>query len=173
MLLPAMDRQYTFQKKTETKRERVVITDGGVYDNLGITCIEPARDERYSLHVHRPDYIICCHAGYGQLSGKKIPFGFYSRVAMSFESVFRKAQDATVNRLHMHVQTGQIRGFILPYLGQQDQSLPIEVPDLVTRDKVISYPTDFAAMSDDNIALLSTRGEQLTRILLRHYCPEI
>jgi len=92
---------------------------------------------------------------------------------MSFESVFRKAQDATVNRLHMHVQTGQIRGFILPYLGQQDQSLPIEVPDLVTRDKVISYPTDFAAMSDDNIALLSTRGEQLTRILLRHYCPEI
>jgi len=173
MLLPAMDREYTFQKGTETRLDRVIITDGGVYDNLGITCIEPGRDERYSLHAYRPDYIICCHAGYGQFSGKKIPFSFYSRVATSFESVFRKAQDAAVNRLHMYVQTGRIRGFILPYLGQQDRSLPIELPDLVTREAIIGYPTDFAAMTNEIISRLATRGEQLTRILLRHYCPEI
>lgn len=173
LLLPAVDREYIFQKKTETKRERVIITDGGVYDNLGLTCIEPGRDERYSLHIYHPDYIICCHAGFGQFSGKKVPFGFSSRVQASFESVFRKAQDATVKRLHMLAQAGQIRGFILPYLGQQDQSLPIEVSALVARDKVIGYPTNFASMSDENIALLATRGEQLTRILLRHYCPEI
>ncbi len=173
MLLPAVDRVHTFVKRGENKKERVVLTDGGVYDNLGITSIEPGRNENFNLHVYRPDYIICCHAGYGQFSGNKIPFSFYSRIATSFESVFRKAQDAAVNRLHMHVQAGSIRGFILPYLGQQDHALPIELPDLVTRDEVVGYPTDFAAMSDENIRRLTARGEQLSRILLRHYCPEI
>ena len=173
MLLPAFDRKYTFQKGSETKTQRVIITDGGVYDNLGITCLEPGRQERYNLHVFRPDYIICCHAGYGQFSGKEIPYGFYSRVAASFESVFRKAQDAAVNRLHMHVESGRIRGFILPYLGQQDGALPIDLPGLVSRDDVMGYPTDFAAMSEESMARLSKRGEQLTRMLLQHYCPEI
>jgi NTE family protein len=173
MLLPAFDRQYTFQKGSETKVERVIITDGGIYDNLGINCLEPGRQEKYSLHVFRPDYIICCHAGYGQFSGERIPYGFYSRVATSFEFVFRKAQDAAVNRLHAYAETGRIRGFILPYLGQQDGTLPINLAGLVTRDEVIGYPTDFAGMSEENMTRLSKRGEQLTRILLQHYCPEI
>lgn len=173
MLLPAFDREYTFQKDGKVLAQRVIVTDGGVYDNLGITCLEPGRQERYSLHVFKPDYIICCHAGYGQFSGRNIPYGFYSRVSASFESVFRKAQDAAVNRLHAYVGAGSIRGFILPYLGQQDKALPINLPGLVSREEVIGYPTDFAAMGEENMRRLSTRGEQLTRMLLQHYCPEL
>ena len=47
------------------------------------------------------------------------------------------------------------------------------LPDLVTRDQVFGYPTNFAAMSEENINLLSQRGEQLTRMLLAYYCPEL
>lgn len=173
LFLPAFDREYTFVKNGFIRRERVVITDGGVYDNLAISCLEPGRDGRFSLHSYPADYIICCYAGLGQFTGGKIPFAFVSRTQAAFETIYRKVQDAALNRLHLHKQVGNIRGFILPYLGQQEKTLPFIPPDLVRRDEVIGYSTDFAAMNDKYIKLLSLRGEQLTRLLLAHYCPEL
>jgi NTE family protein len=173
IFLPAFDREFTFVKQGKERQARVVITDGGVYDNLGISCLEPGRDSQYSLHTYPGDYIICCYAGHGQFSGNSIPCGFYSRTKAAFESIFRKLQDGALNRLHAHRRTGNIKGFILPYLGQQDQSLPFRPPDLVPRDEVFGYPTDFGAMSERSICRISLRGEQLTRMLLTHYCPEL
>jgi NTE family protein len=72
MMLPAFDRIYEFEKNGKNERKRVLITDGGVFDNLGVSCIEPGRDSAYSLHTFDPDYIICCNAGHGQLSGENI-----------------------------------------------------------------------------------------------------
>jgi len=60
---------------------------------------------------------------------------------------------------------------VLSYLGQFDSTLPCPPPDLVRREEVFGYPTDFAAMTDDSIEKLSKRGEQLTRLLLNNYCP--
>lgn len=173
MFLPAFDREYTFVKNGKSQRERVIITDGGVYDNLGISCVESDRDSRFSLHSYSPEYIICCSAGFGQLSGQDIPFGFYSRANAAFESIFRKVQDASFSRLHMLNREGKIKGFILPYLGQQDQALPEPPKDLVKREEVLGYPTNFAAMSEEDIVRISRRGEQLTHNLLGHYCPDI
>jgi NTE family protein len=173
LAFPAFDRDYTFVKNGATHRHRVIITDGGVYDNLGISCIEPGRDSRFNLHTYKPDHIICCNAGYGQLSGNRIPFGMYSRMTATFEANFRKVQDASMHRLHMHKYAGDIKGFILPYLGQNDNALPFRPDDLISRDQVIDYPTDLAAMPDNQLALISERGEQLTHLLLTHYCPEL
>jgi NTE family protein len=173
LFLPAIDRDYSFVNGTSTQTRRVVLTDGGVYDNLGISCLEPGRNSEFSPHCYPADYIICCYAGHGQFSGEKVPFGFMGRTDASFQSIFRKVQDAGVQRLHMHKSSGTLKGFILPYLGQQDQALPIKPADLVRRNEVFGYPTDFAAMSDENIRKISKRGEQLTRILLDYYCPEL
>lgn len=173
MFLPAIDREYIFVKHGKTKTQRVSITDGGVYDNLGISCLEPGRDDNYSLHSYNVDYIICCNAGYGQMSGNGIPFGFYSRATAAFEAIFRKVQDGSMHRLHMHKHSGKIKGFVLPYLGQQDRSLPLFPHDLVRREDVIGYPTNFAKMPQKDIERLTARGEQLTRLLINYYCPEI
>ncbi len=173
MFLPAFDREYEFLKNGATQSHRVIITDGGVYDNLGTSCLEPGRDNAFSLHAYPVDYIICCSAGQGQLTGDFIPFGFVSRVRSAFESVFRKAQDATLQRLHMYKQANLIKGFILPYLGQQDAALPLRPPDLVRREEVLGYPTDFAAMPVNDLDRLTRRGEQLTHLLLAYYCPKI
>lgn len=173
LFLPAFDREYSFKKEGKIEKKRAVITDGGIYDNLGMACFEPNRDHRYSLHTYSPDFIISCSAGHGQFTGKKIPYGFFSRTQAAFESVFRKSQDGFFNRLHLHKRAGNIKGFILPYLGQQDQSLPFRPFDLIKRHEVIDYPTNFAAMCVEDINRLSLRGEQLTNILLSHYCPDI
>lgn len=78
-----------------------------------------------------------------------------------------------MNRLHHLKSSGSIRGFILPYLGQLDERLPWKPSVLVPRAEAIGYPTDFAAMPEEWIDRLSSRGEQLTRCLLAQYLPEL
>jgi NTE family protein len=173
IFLPALDRTWKFRKNEKETEHRVLITDGGVYDNLGVQVLEPGRDAKVSLHTYDCEYIIACNAGQGQESGDSIPTGFLPRVSKSFEIVHRKVQDSTMHRLHHLKEAGLIKGFALPYLGQQDDRLPLKPINLVPRADVIGYPTDFAAMPEEWIERLSNRGEQLTRHLIACYLSGI
>jgi NTE family protein len=75
--------------------------------------------------------------------------------------------------LHGHERDGRLSGFVMPYLGQQDRELSGAPADLVRRDAVAGYPTNFAAMSDHDFELLTRRGEQLTRYLIERWCPDL
>jgi len=44
---------------------------------------------------------------------------------------------------------------------------------MVRREDVFDYPTDFAAMRGGEIEKLARRGEELTRLLIVEYCPEL
>jgi len=174
VLLPAVDREFTFVKHDgQQSTARVLLTDGGIFDNLGVTCMEPGRSEAFSYNVYRPDYIIACDAGTGLLSEKTVPYWWPSRMTRAFESVSRKVQDGAYKRLHAYVASGAFRGFVLAYLGQRDDQLPHKPPRLVHREEVVGYPTDFAAMRDKDITRLADRGEALTRLLLNEYCPDL
>ncbi|MEL7420435.1 MAG: patatin-like phospholipase family protein, partial [Cyanobacteria bacterium J06555_3] len=49
LLLPALHRTYSFQKyDNPIEQKRVVITDGGVFDNSGVTCLEPGRNSEFT-----------------------------------------------------------------------------------------------------------------------------
>ena len=85
----------------------------------------------------------------------------------------RRAQDAARGRLHEAAAAGLIDGFVHAYLGMADERLPVPVADLIPGEAVRSYPTNFRAMAQDDIDAISLRGEQLTRTLLSHYCPEL
>ncbi len=90
-----------------------------------------------------------------------------------FSAIFDRAQNASIHRLHEAQRTGQIKGFVFPYLGQQDRQLPNPPPNLVRREEAHDYPTDFSAMSKVWIDRLSLRGEQLTLCLIRAYIPDL
>jgi NTE family protein len=62
---------------------------------------------------------------------------------------------------------------IFPYLGQMDRQLPNPMENLVRREEVHAYPTDFSAMPNEWIDRLSLRGEQLTLCLARAYLSEL
>ena len=173
VFLPALDRTWTFRKRGEETRHRVLLTDGGVYDNLGLQVLEPGRDSTVSLHTYPCKHLIVCNAGQGQDSGNALPLSLFPRIVRSFEVVHRRVQDSAMSRLHMMKEAGLIKGFVLPYLGQQDASLPWKATDLVPRSEVCNYQTDFAAMTDKWIEKLSLRGEQLTKGLVGYYLPEL
>jgi hypothetical protein len=43
----------------------------------------------------------------------------------------------------------------------------------VVAQMALRNPTDFKSMTENDIKLITTRGEQLTRVLIEHYCPNI
>ncbi|MHB8968836.1 MAG: patatin-like phospholipase family protein [Pirellulaceae bacterium] len=173
-LLPAIDRFFDFVSRGgERAPKRVILTDGGVYENLGVSCMTPDRDDAFSTNVFRPSYIICCDAGPGQFDDVVVPYGWTTRMRRSFEATYRQAQHGLQKQLHLWRQYGAIDGFVYAYLGQQDQRLPVQPPGFIRRDDVVHYPTDFSPMSEVDIDLLSGRGEQLARLLVEHYCPNI
>jgi NTE family protein len=172
LFLPAFDETFTFVDKGQLRANRVVLTDGGIYDNLGLGCLWPDRSPDVSLNVTPVDTIICCSAGYGLRQEPPSQF-MLARMSSVFGALFDRAQNASIHRLHEAQRSGQIKHFILPYLGQLDKSLPNPPRDLVRREEAHSYPTNFNAMSKDWIDRLSLRGEQLTMCLARAYIPHL
>jgi NTE family protein len=172
LFLPAFDESFTFDKKGTLKSDRVILTDGGIYDNLGLGCLWPDRSPDVSLNVVSVDTIICCSAGYGLRQEPPSQF-FFARMLSVFSTLFDRAQNASIHRLHEAQRSGQIKNFIFPYLGQLDKALPNPPADLVRREEAHAYPTNFNAMSPDWIDRLSLRGEQLTLCLARAYIPHL
>lgn len=174
VLLPALDREYRFLKKgATTDPTRVILTDGGVFENLGVSPMEPGREPSISTNVFSPEYIICCDAGTGLFEDDNYPMCWPTRMYRSFLTVFKKVQDATRNRLHRLAEWGDISGFVLSYLGQEDGKLPWVPPELPKRAEVKDYPTDFAAMKRADLDRIALRGEVLTRFLVAYYLPDL
>ena len=172
LFLPAFDETLTFEKDGAFQNTRVILTDGGIYDNLGLGCLWPDRSPDISLNVIPVDTIICCSAGYGLRQDPPNQF-LFARMLSVFSVIFDRAQNSSIHRLHEAQRTGKIKSFIFPYLGQLDGGLPNPPADLVRREEAHAYPTDFNAMPGEWIDRLSLRGEQLTLCLARAYIPDL
>ena len=172
LFLPALDEIVTCRKTDGSLRnERVTLTDGGVYDNLGLGPFWPDRDRAVSIAVEPVDFIVACRAGYGRRMGEPSLFAV-SRMKAVFGCIFDRAQNLGTKRL-FDLKGNGLKGFILPYLDQDDKNLTCAPADLVRRTAVADYPTDFFAMPVDWIEKLSKRGEQLTLAVMRQHAPEL
>ena len=173
LLLPAIDDRLPFNRRDGSRRlERVTLTDGGVYDNLGLAPLWPDRDPSISLNVTSLDTIICCNAGYGLRHDSPTQF-LFGRLKSAFACIHDRAQNAAMKRLFELKESGKLENVAIPYLGQDDSQLKFPPVALVTREEVYSYPTDFYAMSAPWIERLSGRGEQLTRAVMAEHAPEL
>ncbi|MCY3688410.1 MAG: ThiF family adenylyltransferase [Gammaproteobacteria bacterium] len=166
---PPFDWKRPFELNGKTDTHRVIVTDGGVFENLGVTVMEPGRNPQISAISYDVETIIVSDAGTGQFTGETFPSSWPNRIAQVFSSVTRKVQDATKQRLHDHAKAGRIEGFVYVSLGQIDSRVRLKPANWVGRNEVIRYPTDFSAMSEDDIRCLTARGEAITRALVTQY----
>jgi len=165
LMLPAIDRQMVFEKNGRTRLRRISLTDGGVYDNLGLAPLWPDRDFSISMDVGRFDRIIACRAGYA-LEVSDPASLILPRMAAAFESIFARSQNQAMKRLYDLTEVGKLKGFLLPYLGQNDGTLRCPPADLIPCEEVAGYPTNFSAMPPEWIDRLARRGVQLVEALL-------
>ncbi len=168
LMLPALDEELTFQKGGETVVRQVILTDGGVYDNSGLSPLWPDRDPNFSFYVGQHDRLIASRAGYG-LGHDPAPTFVGSRMKAAFSSVHARAQNAAVQRLFEIKRTGQVEKILLPFIDHPDEQLTHATQDLVPRVHVSSYPTDFYGMTDVWAERLIRRGDQVTKALLDQY----
>lgn len=89
----------------------------------------------------------------------EVEFQALGRMNAAVNSIFRRVTGQGYGTLRTLAISGKIKGFVPPYLDQQDARLPFQSSDLVTRDQVITYPMDFLPMSDENIKVVSQGGE--------------
>ena len=171
--MPAIDEKQKFTKNGKVFTHRTVVSDGGIYDNLGTSCLVPKRNSGISTNVNDVNFIIACVAGHGVPAVSKAPYFWGSRMIETVNTVHRRTHSMTFDLLHRLKESNEIKGFLLPYLGQNDRSLPCPPPDLVPRDMVYGYPTDFNPMSEENLRLISKRGEQITQNLIYTYHPNL
>jgi NTE family protein len=95
MILPPLIETFQFTNVGRTETHTVVLTDGGLIDNLGVSVLEPGRDGDIT-DTYPVTHIISLNAGPGQLDGGDHPFWWSGRVTKSFEAVHRQQQaDAT------------------------------------------------------------------------------
>ncbi|MEW8184699.1 MAG: patatin-like phospholipase family protein [Candidatus Thiodiazotropha endolucinida] len=172
-ILPALDEQRRYIKRGETSTHRTIVTDGGVYDNLGTSCLIPGQNSNFRTNVTETNFIIACVAGQGIPDGSNLPYFWPSRKVATINAIHRRTHSMTFDLLHRLQSSGEIKGFLLPYLGQNDSALPCPPQDLVPRDATFDYPTDFDPMSQKDLDMIALRGEQLTRNLIETYCPEL
>ena len=172
-LLPALDEVLPFRNADGMiYSKRVLLTDGGVYDNLGLSPLWPDRDPEVSLNVMEVDYIISCHAGYG--TTLDFPrHSLFSQLHRVFNCIHDRTQNFAKKRLFDLKNSGQLKGFIHPFLGQNDNRLKFLPTDLVSREETYAYPTNFSAMSNEWIEKLTCRGSQLTKALIKEHYPDI
>ena len=166
--LPAFDDIYEFEKDGVIRKSRVLLSDGGVYDNLGLGPLWPDRRPDVSLNVESIDTIICCSAGFGLRQDPTSQF-FFARINSAMTTTFERSQNASISKLHELHKSHKIRKFLFPYLGQQDDRLPSMPDGLVSREESHTYPTNFSAMPAEWIERLSLRGYQLTMCLAKAY----
>lgn len=172
-MLPAIDRRLEFIHEGKRTTHRAIITDGGVYDNHGVSCMLPGRSSEFSTNALPVDFVIACDAGAGIPTGARRPYFWPSRMLATITTIHRRTQTMSQNLLHRMAANGEIQGFIMPYLGQNDSKLPYRPGDLVSREETFEYPTDFFPMSKKNIDKLAKRGEQLTSVLIDAYAPNL
>ena len=155
LFLPALDEHVAFRRRDGSLvTERVTLSDGGVYDNLGLSPLWPGRDREVSISVEDVDTIIACRAGYGLRMGNPRLFAPAS-MAAAFACLHARAQNSSVTRLFELKASGKLKNFVLPYIDQDDEKLACAPPDLVKRAEVAGYPTDFSAMPDEWVERLS------------------
>lgn len=171
VLLPQLNRTYTFNRTDGSEHtQTMMMTDGGVYDNLGLSPLLQGRSRQYTSHVYDLDYIIAVDAGPGRTAARAPNF-MMGRLKRSFEIAHTRNQDASRARVHELAAAGLVTGFVYSYLGMPDARLPIPIADLVGRQEPATYPTNFARMAREDLNAIATRGEQLTRALVEFYCP--
>ena len=173
LILPALDERMLFNRRDGSLSvERVTLTDGGIYDNLGLAPLWPDRDPLVSLNVMPVDTIICCRAGYGLRHDPPSQF-LIARLKSAFACIHDRVQNASMKRLFELRESGKLCNLIIPYLGQDDSRLKFPPTGLVTREEAKAYPTNFSAMSQVWIERLSQRGEQLTKALIAEHAPTL
>ena len=181
LFFSTLNKQFEFHRDGFKNKQEVFLTDGGVYENLGVTPLLAGRAAEYSYPHENFEYIIACDAEHSRprlrehmqksiLGLKELEYKF----GKCLSTLMLRIRSLNFKVLHDYEREQVIKGFVLACLSCEDEHIFTENDDiLVPYAKVADYPTDSRAMQKENIELLAKRGEQVTGSLITRYLNNI
>ncbi len=173
ILVSTMDKHFEFKKNGGRKKKKVFLTDGGVYENQGITALWPDRSAEYSYpHCHF-DYIIACDAEPSRSLPRQPNLTLLDKFKECLSTLMGRISSMNFKVLHEYKNARKIKGFVLARLNTEDENILFKDDKFVSYARVADYPTDFKAMKKEDIERLSNRGEQITDSFVRQYASDL
>ena len=163
LFLPRASEKMKFIRDSNTLTHNILISDGGVYDNTGTDYFFNKLTESTNGNLN---CIIACLADRGLDIENTPPNFVIPRMQAVLKTPFTRSALITPVHLKNYQSSGALVSSLTAHLGMDDNKIKNPPNDLVKRDSIKSYPTNFSPMSDESIRLLSKRGEQLTDSLL-------
>ena len=174
VFLPALERKYRFVKNGQASAPtRVLLTDGGVFENLGVSPMEPGRIASISTNVFDPSTSFVATLVRAYLTTTATRRAGLPGCIGPFSQSFARSKTLLGNACTTLLTTEGSRVSRCAISDRRTMALPWIPADLPTRDEVRHYPTDFAAMSRADVDRLALRGEILTRLLVAYYLPDL
>lgn len=167
LIFPSLKYEDTFVKDGEEKKAVVFLSDGGIYDNLGTTCLEIDKTNEFSYNAYPSKNIICCNAGEGQRKTLFFPI-LHKRIVKTIDVMMYRIENQSINQLFSSKKENKIENILYSHLGQKDDEIKFYIPNLIEKEKVYNYPTDFNPMNVEDINLITKRGEQLMTYLIEN-----
>ena len=160
IFFPAIDTAYDFlDAEGVIRKQNVLLSDGGILDNLGISCLRAERRSDENYNTYDVDYIICCTAGQGEK--KSIPYWLIPRLIRTSETINRKLLDFEYENLKRSTSLGVLKGFILARFSNGGPC----------HERIKNYPTNFFGLKESDIDLIVRSGEETTEKYLQLYLP--
>ena len=148
------------------------LTDGGVYDGLGVNALMPDKGDD-SILLQKCETIITSDASFPyQENPKGVHIFFKARMESSYYCSANRNRSLIYNRLYLLHKSQEI-----PYLGtikmdsrHDDLSKGWDKKDLAY---INSYKTDFRPVKDRAIKLLKERGRRSAEFIVRQYLSHL
>jgi NTE family protein len=150
-------------------RDRVSLTDGGVFDNLGVAVLEPGR--AHDSIFNHPSATSSASTPAPPVRRRILPLlvaGPGGAILQSGPSQNSRCRVPGAPQVRRKRRASRLRSNLPRATGCKLSRRP---GDLVRREEVRNYPTDFAPMSAKDLELLAKRGEHLTHIVVGRYLP--
>lgn len=173
ILVSTMNKHFEFEKDGIKEKKEVFLTDGGVYENQGITALLPDRSAEYSYPHHHFDYIIACDAEPSRSLPRQPILNLLDKFRECLSTLMSRISAMNFKVLYEYKNTGKIKGFVLVRLNTEDKNILFKDDKFVPYAQVADYPTDFKAMKKEDIEMLSNRGEQITDSFVKRYVSDL
>ena len=144
-----IQRSFTVDSEGRQRYESFNLAAGDLHDKLGLLAL----DIRSS---------VCPVSGAGDVRSVISCDGWYGTPTAAWSSLMRE-----------WASTGRIASFALVSLDMPDEHLPTPLADLISRNEVAPIHANYAPLSEREMDLLATRGEQLGRMMLSEHCPDL
>ena len=169
LFISAMNRKFEFQKDGKVVKKWVLLSDGGVYENLGITPLLPNRPPDCEHITTDCDYVIACDAEHSTSPRKKTFQFLPCRIKACFDSLMKRIRSMNFNLLHEYKRLEKIKGFVLSCISYEDEKIFTKSDAFVPYERIADYPTSFRKMKREDIDAIVARGEQITDTLIKKY----